>query len=853
VARKKKHPPVPPPQIPTPTPELGLSQHQRGELRDLQAEILLRRMEALKLYEPQPKQDEFHACMSSERLAIGGNRCLGGDQEIYDPVAKRYEKVKDIKANFHVLSSKNGEVVVRRACRPFVKGIGDIYRVHLTSGSSFLSTLEHRVHTSEGWASVFDAHREGSFLCPPVSTSGISPSALRRGACRSTQKAQGCLDDYSRDHRQCDEQPLQGEGIALTSAPSRVDAPEHTHARSHEDALVGTEGYSPTCLPSLLPATHVPAAHSSAPSFSSSRQPACTPCSLPSRKLQAFSRQPQHSAPHPHTASSEAQHPTELDCVSSALQEPPLVEKLQITALELIGQQEIWDFTVEETECYFAGGVLHHNSGKSVVGGVEVARAATGQDPYEKYPKENLIIAVIGKDWRHIGLVCYPMLFKCGAIKMIRDEVTNEWRAYRPKTDARRSREAKPAQPLIPNRFVKPKGKSWLNRRQGYIQKVELINGTVIHFFSSEGDPPQGFQADLIWIDEDVNDERWVGEMQARLADRKGRFIWSAMPHSENDALIGLKDRAIAAEENGDPNPIIKMFILRHLDNPYIDDEEKKKNIERWSAISQDELMKRAEGEFMTGSTLMYPTFNRSVHVIPRSTFENGNIPDDWTRYCSTDPGWSVATTLFFAVPPDESYVLFYDEIYIRNCNAEIWGEAFLGKALGKSIYAGIFDMHGGRLRDIGGGRLPHELYSEQLKKGGFSFRFGGTTFIPGCDDPKTRANMVREKLHIRPDGTTKLKVLEGSCPNLLEELKRYRKKTTRVNGMVYVTDEPQTRGDVHACQALEYAIAYEPKYHQPPRTSGPKPWWKSWMEKREARNRELQDPCILLGPARRK
>jgi len=39
--------------------------------------------------------------------------------------------------------------------------------------------------------------------------------------------------------------------------------------------------------------------------------------------------------------------------------------------------------------------------------------------------------------------------------------------------------------------------------------------------------PPQGFQADLVHIDEDINNERFVGEMQARLSDRKGRFVWS--------------------------------------------------------------------------------------------------------------------------------------------------------------------------------------------------------------------------------------------------------------------------------------------------------------------------------------
>ena len=85
---------------------------------------------------------------------------------------------------------------------------------------------------------------------------------------------------------------------------------------------------------------------------------------------------------------------------------------------------------------------------------------------------------------------------------------------------------------------------AWLLKSARYIQSAELTNGWTLYFFSSEGDPPQGFQADRVHIDEDVNSEAWVPEMQARLAYRKGVMCWSAMPHSTNDALAGLSERA---------------------------------------------------------------------------------------------------------------------------------------------------------------------------------------------------------------------------------------------------------------------------------------------------------------------
>lgn len=484
-----------------------------------------------------------------------------------------------------------------------------------------------------------------------------------------------------------------------------------------------------------------------------------------------------------------------------------------------------------------------NRSGKSLSTFVEDARAATGQDPFNKYPKEDGNLVIVGRNWPHIGMVVYPMLFKAGAFRIIKDADTGQWRAYRPTQDSARRAESKPAPPLIPPRMVKEF--SWILKNASYLNKATLVNGWTIYCFSSEGEPPQGFQADMVHVDEDINDERWVGEMLSRLADRRGRFVWSAMPHSRNDALLGLSERAEKVADQENPN--IRKFTLRFLDNAHIDGEEKQKNIERWSALGLDELRMRSEGEFTAESTLMYPGFNLSVHIHKRD--ELPAVPDDWTRYVSIDPGHAVMATLFGAVPPDESFLLIYDEMYQRNCNALIWGEEFARRAQGQNIRSIIMDMHGGSLRDLGSGRLPHELYSEQMRKRGVSAISTGHSFIPGSDDIRSRTAITRQMLHIPGSGKPRLMIWEGTCPNLIREMKRYRKKTTTVNGVTFVTDEPYTRGEVHAVQALEYLCAYEPKYHRPPKTSGADPWWVRWLDERRKRQRAESDNCVVLGP----
>src|SRR5262249_18740540 len=128
-----------------------------------------------------------------------------------------------------------------------------------------------------------------------------------------------------------------------------------------------------------------------------------------------------------------------------------------------------------------------NRSGKSACAAVEVARAACGCDPFGKYPKVPMRIYCVGKDQKHIGQVMYPLLFKEGAFKIIKDKKTGRWRAW---TEKDPHKEAKPAPPLIPQRYIAEI--AWENKKESVPSVVTLKNGTVMCFFSSNGKPPQG-------------------------------------------------------------------------------------------------------------------------------------------------------------------------------------------------------------------------------------------------------------------------------------------------------------------------------------------------------------------------
>ena len=488
-----------------------------------------------------------------------------------------------------------------------------------------------------------------------------------------------------------------------------------------------------------------------------------------------------------------------------------------------------------------------NRSGKSLSTFVEDARCVTNQDHHGKYPQEGILV-IVGKDWKHIGLTVVPTLFRAGAFKIIKDEQTGEWRAFDPVGDEPRRAEAKPAPPLIPPRLIK--SQSWVLKSANYMQYCKLHTGWEIHFFSSEGEPVQGFSCNRCHIDEDINNENWVPEMQARLVDRKGVFCWSAMPHSTNNALLGLKERADASEQALGEKSIIRCFKLRMLDNPYLDSEEKKKSIERWAALGEDVLRMRAEGDFITDSVLVYPNFDMRIHGMERSELPEGQVPHNWCRYAVIDPGHAVTAVLFAAVPPSEDYWLVYDQLYLRQCNATIFGDEFSKRVRDWHFHAFIIDAHGGRLRDIGSGRLPVEQYTEQLLTRGIRSEITGSSFLAGCDDIIARTESTRTALHIRPTGTPQIRVLRNACPDLEREIKRYRKLVNYVAGTAIVTDRPNTKGEVHLCQCLEYLCAYRPRYHEPPIRNGEaEPWWVKWQQERRKRLGESGPAYVFLGP----
>lgn len=495
-------------------------------------------------------------------------------------------------------------------------------------------------------------------------------------------------------------------------------------------------------------------------------------------------------------------------------------------------------------------------SGKTMSTMIELAMAVTGQHPWLPYPKKDGRVILVGYKWTHVGTVFYQKLFKPGAFKIIKDLETGQWRAYRPwlAEDAAREKDVKPAPPLIPARLVKRI--SWGKRSENIFTRIEFTNGWEILAFSSDATPPVGMDVDLVVIDEDVKIWEWITEMQMRLADRKGRFVWGTAPYLKNTILREMCDRAADEALDNPGQPDIQEFVLRFRDNPHIDEDEKRKTNKRLKdregAIDLYDL-----GEWAGDVFLRWPTFSLEFHGINRSDLPGGQVPRDWCRYMIVDPGTTVAAVLFAVIPPPEvgSIILLEGELYIRRCTADEFGRRVSAYMVEKHIQDAVIDEHGSRIQEAGSGLTVKKQYSDAMRQYGIKAFRTGYGFIPGCDNIRSRELAVDSLLASRGGGERmtplrggpRLRFLRGELPNFEKEIMKFNRNVIDE----VIQEEGNYKRDAHLMACLGYLAAHEPKYVKPKKRKRVETWGERRMKERQKKLfNQSGGRSISLGPS---
>ena len=465
--------------------------------------------------------------------------------------------------------------------------------------------------------------------------------------------------------------------------------------------------------------------------------------------------------------------------------------------------------------------IVTHNTSATMC---ELGWALTGTHPQpDKYPLTGLRAIVVAKNMDKIGEVIWRALGRPGSFKMTDDPETKEPRLERP-GDREAGASFRPAPPLIPRRLLNlNRDVTWESKKSMIPKKIVIpSNGNECSFYSGQADPfsIQGTNLDLVIFDEEIEHDGWFGEAIARLVDRGGRFVWGATPQTGTQKLYDLYLKSLEEEELGVENPLVKEFVLSIYDNPFISDEDRAMFVA--SLDDEDQIRVRIEGEHAISEFKIFNSyfFPRGVHAQ-----EPFPIPDNWTRFAAIDPGHQVAAVVFAAVPPkqkpvwddndiDESlygdFVYIYDEIHIKRCDATRLAREMKEHIGSQVMHTILLDHHGGSLTEIGTGRTPEMQYKDAFTKARVPLPQVGRYFTYGSDDLSGGILRIKEFLRLREDGTPKLKIIAGRCPQLVSSMSRYQWKV--VNGII--TDKPLAKS-CDSVDCLRYLVMHPGIRHQ--------------------------------------
>lgn len=459
--------------------------------------------------------------------------------------------------------------------------------------------------------------------------------------------------------------------------------------------------------------------------------------------------------------------------------------------------------------------IAGHRAGKSQAVMTEIARAVSGRDPYKKYRERDGVCYLVGISERELAGVFYKKLFRSDPmICMVRDPETTLWRSVRPWEEWDNANRSlwRPMPPLIPPRMIQEV--AWANKAKRVPRMVRLTTGWELHFFTAGSTSPRGVAIDIGVFDEEVTSQLWYEEIAARLTDRRGRFLWSTTPQAGSEPLLNLYLRTLKDPEGKH----VKMFKFHMDDNPYVGEEEKERLKQKYRG-NELAWKVRIEGEFASLSIRIFGELDcRGPHGVDPFT-----IPPTWTRYATIDPGNDVCCILFSAKPPPDDpfgdHLVFYDELYLHNCNADVFASALKKKMNGANFEDFYIDHQMGRQTEIGTGKTVEQQYIESMRRLRIRCNRRGTDFTWGSNDPNGRIEATKLKLQIRECGTPYIKVFRNTLHNFEAEVMRYQWKK---NAQGYVIEKPAASHKYHAMDTFTMTVAADPQYVPPKKGDAP-------------------------------
>jgi phage terminase large subunit-like protein len=386
-------------------------------------------------YTPYPKQAEWLSWNVPIKVMFGGNRCLGGETEIFDPILRCKRRVDSISSDFHVWAWDGTKRVIAKAQRPFHKDRQPIYQFIFEDGTSITASPAHLFLGNFGWVPAgslnAEDHQESSVCLLPSSLDNAQ-LALLEDALRSIQTTPGFQFGCPACSCSGDEPPLLAQVCDRGVVPSQDGVLErssreqdddqacrepHIHLNPNGDPLPNSGGLDliqvpfslgqdriecKVCLPvSDLCPDILRSQNHQVQTQSEGPDPPESSCKVVLSVAHSGSHEQRNEQPGHESESSIQGTPGTLSCpypeevlesdldpqgtvsgaIRRALSACVVTSKLKISRIEYLRHDLVWDFTVEEFGNYFIGAVLSHNTGKTMTASYELVCHLTGKYP----------------------------------------------------------------------------------------------------------------------------------------------------------------------------------------------------------------------------------------------------------------------------------------------------------------------------------------------------------------------------------------------------------------------------------------------------------------------------------------
>lgn len=273
----------------------------------------------------------------------------------------------------------------------------------------------------------------------------------------------------------------------------------------------------------------------------------------------------------------------------------------------------------------------------------------------------------------------------------------------------------------------------------------------------------------------------WEEIIRPMLLDSKGWAIFISTPNGFNHFW--------ELSEEAKKKPNWEYFHATTYDNPYIDKEELDQEREH---SDPDTFAQEYLGEFKKVKGLVYPKFNRDVHVVKSS-----DIPTEGTRYVGVDFGFTNPTAMLFAIVDYDNNWYIYDEVYQSGLTTEQGVNLYNQKVASQHITGNVGDS--AAAQEIANWKAMG-VYINPIEKKSDSIQAG--------------IQLIQDRLVVQPNNKPRLFIAEN-CKNTIWEFETYRYEEQKEDRNA--PEQPIKEND-HTMDALRYLMLEyaEPAPKQP-------------------------------------